>query len=599
MRLATALAVVTALAAAPAQAAVLPGQTLDGPSADILSLGDVSLAADGTGAVAYLKTAGGQEQAFVVRRSGGAWGPPVNVSNAAQGNTDVEVEASNGGRLLVVYQTEGNDLKAKVSPGTGQPFGAEIPLDTGINGFSSDANDAGVGYVVALKGTDVVGQRVTGNTAAPLGAAIATAGTNSRVVAVDGAGNAVVAYDLDDGGNTEIVARRLTGTTVGPAVEATVPTLLGRPRVGMASNVSVASDLAGNAWVSFREQFNYPTLLNQNRNRPLVRRLAGNTFGSALLVDPGPTPPGEMTDAEFIRLAVAPNGANALASGFIQDASVGGKPAPFGASLTPGAASPFSLDSLSDGVITSGNGIVNGGSGFIAYSFQPGAAADYVLRARLRAGTGAFGAPIPVSNPALGNVDGAVSPFTAADASKTGVVAYKQGAAATTRVLAATLDIPQPAAGGGGGDTTDPSISRFSLSRSTFRKGTKLPKLSAVKTGTTIRFRLSEAATVRLTFEKAAKGRRVGRSCRKPSRRNRTRKACRRYVRVKTVLTAKGKAGANKLSFQGRLTRRRSLKTGRYRFSLRATDVSKNVSKRTAKKRFRLLAAAKKRKAKR
>ncbi len=597
MRLALAIAAGAALAAAPAHAAVLPGQTLDGPSAAIASAQDVSLAADGTGAVVWLKDVGGQDQVFVSRRAGGSFGPPVQATNSLQDVSRAQVEASNGGRLLVVWQSAVNELKARVSPGTGQPFGGDIDLDTGINGFSSDANDAGVGYVVALKGTDLVGERITGNTAAPVGATIATnGGSMDRAVAVDGAGNAVVAYNADGGGGTtDIVARRLTGTAAGGPIEATVDSLGGRPRASGAANVGIVSDLAGNAWVSFREQFAYTGI--NDRNRPLVRRLAGNTFGPVLLVDPGPTPPLDMTDAEFIRLAVAPNGANALASGFIQNNNTN-KPPLFGASLTPGAASPFALEPApSDGPIASGNGIVNGGSGFIAYGFQPGAAADYVLRARLRAGTGAFGAPIPLSNPAFGSVDAAVNLATAADASTTGVVAYKQGAAATTRVLVATLDIPAgPQPGGGGGDTTDPVISRFSLSRSTFRKGTKLPKLSAVKTGTTIRFRLSEAATVRLTFEKAAKGRRVGKRCRKPSRTNRRRKRCTRYVRVKTRLSVKGKAGANRLAFQGRLTRRRSLSTGRYRFSMRATDTARNASRATSKKRFRLLAAAKRKK---
>jgi hypothetical protein len=498
---------------------------------------------------------------------------------------------------MAVYLDATADLAARISPGTGQPFGSVIPLSTNIQAFSADANDAGVGYIVALNGGNVIGWRVTGNTATPIGTIETAAGDDSRVVAVDGAGNAVVAYDKDDGGVKKIFARRLTGTTVGPAVEATVPSLGGRPRANGAANVGIVSDLAGNAWVSFREQFAYTGIAD--RNRPLVRRLAGGTFGPALLVDPGPTPPGAMTDAEFIRLAVAPNGANALASGFIQNAATN-KPPLFGASLTAGAAAPFALEPTpSDGAITSGNGLVNGGSGFIAYSYQPGAAANYVVRARLRAGTGAFGAPIAVSNPALGQVDGASTPLAAADASKTGVVAYKQGAAATTRILAATLDIPPPPVAHGEGDKVAPAISRLSLSRSTFRKGSKLPKLSAVKTGTTIRFRLSEAATVRLTFEKAAKGRRVGKRCRKPSRGNRKRKRCTRYVRVRLPLTVRGKAGANKLSFQGRLTRRRSLSTGRYRFSMRATDAARNASKATSKKRFRLLAAAKKKKKKR
>ena len=141
----------TALAAAPAQAAVLPGQTLDGPSADIRSAQDVSLAADGTGAVAYIKDGRGRR----TRRSWCAAGRRVGRAGECLQRdadiADVEVEASNGGRLLVVYRRAGNLLRAKVSPGTGQPFGAAIPLDTGIDGFNSDANDAGVGYVVALK----------------------------------------------------------------------------------------------------------------------------------------------------------------------------------------------------------------------------------------------------------------------------------------------------------------------------------------------------------------------------------------------------------------------------------------------------------------
>ncbi len=84
MRLALAIAAGAALAAAPAHAAVLPGQTLDGPSAAIASAQDVSLAADGTGAVVWLKDVGGQDQVFVSRRAGGSFGPPVQATNSLQ-----------------------------------------------------------------------------------------------------------------------------------------------------------------------------------------------------------------------------------------------------------------------------------------------------------------------------------------------------------------------------------------------------------------------------------------------------------------------------------------------------------------------------------
>ena len=56
-------------------------------------------------------------------------------------------------------------------------------------------------------------------------------------------------------------------------IEATVGTLGGFPRASGAANVGIVSDLAGNAWVSFREQFAYPVV--NDRNRPLVRRLSG------------------------------------------------------------------------------------------------------------------------------------------------------------------------------------------------------------------------------------------------------------------------------------------------------------------------------------
>ena len=119
-----------------------------------------------------------------------------------------------------------------------------------------------------------------------------------------------------------------------------------------------------------------------------------------------------------------------------------------------------------------------------------------------------------------------------------------------------------------------------------------------MKTGTTIRFRLSEKATVRLSFERKTRGRRVGKRCRKATRRNRNRRRCTRYVRVKTAIRLNGKAGANRVPFQGRLSRQRSLVPGSYRMSLVATDTAKNASKRQ-RKAFRLLKAAKRKKRKR
>src|SRR4051812_34574531 len=101
-RLCSALVLVAALAAVPpaANAAILPGQTIDGPSTDIKGFGNVDVAPDGTGAVAYVKRDGAVKHIFVARIANGAYGTPerVDTGAAAEGNTP-RVAASNGGKV--------------------------------------------------------------------------------------------------------------------------------------------------------------------------------------------------------------------------------------------------------------------------------------------------------------------------------------------------------------------------------------------------------------------------------------------------------------------------------------------------------------------
>jgi TolB protein len=128
--------------------------------------------------------------------------------------------------------------------------------------------------------------------------------------------------------------------------------------------------------------------------------------------------------------------------------------------------------------------------------------------------------------------------------------------------------------GPGAKDTTKPSLTSLRVSPRTFRRGTALPKIAARK-GTRISFRLSEIAKVKLSFAKATSGRRVGGKCRKRTRANSGRRKCTRYVNVGSF-TVQGKTGANRVSFSGRLSRRKKLSLGRYKLSTRATDGSGN-----------------------
>jgi hypothetical protein len=611
LALATCLSI-AALAAVPAaNAAVLPGQTLDGPSADIVAFGDVDLAPDGSGALAYLKVGTGtQDQVFVARRVGGVWQPPQEVSNGGNDAVQPQVAAANGGRVVVAWRTATNNILAKVAPGGGQPFGSEITVhgDTNANNFDLDGNDTGIAYVAyhSQTGDDIYASRIAGSSATHVGGAYPagklqkddgeTAGGSDRQggpqVAVDSTGNAVAVWaETRTGDDQAIFARRIAGTTpAAAAVQASVDTPLDGHDAKGSDNAAVDTDGAGNAWVVFRENFTYAA----DKGRAIARRLVGGTFEGPLVADNGGADPGDC-GTEFSGVAIDPS-SQGYSAGFFQCVGANNWKI-FGAVLKPGAATPFALQSApSNGVPPDSVAVapVAGGAGLFAITNRAGTnpTDPFDLHARV-ATAGALAPPLTASNPAFGTVDTSARPAASADANGSGVIGYGQGAAAQKRILVATLDLPK--SGGGGGVNARPVISRLKLSRTTFRKGSKLPKASAkkYKTGTTIGFRLSETAKVRLSFEAIKKGRRVGKKCKAPTRRNRKRKSCRRYVKVKTAITVNGKAGANKVSFQGRLNRRKSLRPGRYRLTLVATDGAGLKSK-AVRKNFRLLAAAKK-----
>jgi hypothetical protein len=84
------------------------------------------------------------------------------------------------------------------------------------------------------------------------------------------------------------------------------------------------------------------------------------------------------------------------------------------------------------------------------------------------------------------------------------------------------------------------------------------------RAGGRVSYRLNVAADVRFTVRRRARGRRVGGRCVRPTRRNRARRRCARFVRVRGSFTRASTAGVNRFRFTGRL-RRRALRRGRYR----------------------------------
>jgi hypothetical protein len=126
-------------------------------------------------------------------------------------------------------------------------------------------------------------------------------------------------------------------------------------------------------------------------------------------------------------------------------------------------------------------------------------------------------------------------------------------------------------------DRTAPAFQgALALSASTFAAANRGASIARAPVGTRVRYRLSEAATVTFTVERQAAGRRVGRRCVKPTRANRRRPRCTRYVRVGSFVH-RGGAGANSFKFTGRV-RGRKLSPARYRLTGVAKDAANNTS---------------------
>ncbi len=116
-------------------------------------------------------------------------------------------------------------------------------------------------------------------------------------------------------------------------------------------------------------------------------------------------------------------------------------------------------------------------------------------------------------------------------------------------------------------DVVKPRISGLGLSKSTFPSGK----------GTTFRFTLSEAATVRFAIQRAKPGRKLKGKCVKPRRALRFRPRCVRGYTTLGALNRAGVAGRNAISFDGKLARRK-LGAGAYRPVVTATDAAGNIS---------------------
>lgn len=121
-----------------------------------------------------------------------------------------------------------------------------------------------------------------------------------------------------------------------------------------------------------------------------------------------------------------------------------------------------------------------------------------------------------------------------------------------------------------------PTLTAVSQTHTTWRDGNQLATLSRKRhkrppVGTTFAFSLNTAAQVSFDFTQSLQGRSVKGKCVAQTRKSRHLHACKRTVTQGTLSLA-GHSGANKVSFQGRLSRSQKLQPGRYTLLITATN---------------------------
>jgi hypothetical protein len=395
------------------------GEPIDGPSADIQSLGDLDVARDGTGALAYVKKVGGVDHVFVSRLVDGAFGAPEQVDAGLGGaGSQPVVAASDGGRLVVAF-VSGGGVFSVVRPAGAPGYAAVQQIaTTGVNP-DLDMSINGVAYLTWTTNGDVNAARLERNATTfnglpgPLDINPAnTAGmdTGRSKVAVAADGIATVVW----GEAGHVYGRRIFELRL-----STAPQDLG----DNADDPDISSeDDSSFAWVVFRQG-----------GIAVARRLVGSQFDA-----PVPLEPNEGADAP--RVAI-----NGRGVGY---AGIGGA----GTMNAYGAV--LKDDVFNTAVALGGNAgvpplpapaVAESGDGLVAFQTSDPASGravharpyDYLPASRVVTPPGP---DATLSNPALGPTDATRGLFASADRAGDVAVAFAQGDGAGRQVVAGRFD---------------------------------------------------------------------------------------------------------------------------------------------------------------
>ncbi len=396
-----------------------PGEPVDGPSADVQTLGDLRVARDGTGAMAWVRKDGGVDHVFVSRLVGGAFLAPERVdggletpgSQPAVGVGDegkVVVAFVNGGAVYTVYRAAG-----------AQAFdAAQLISVPGINPSVSTSIN-GTSYLAYTAGGDVHVARMDRKAATFAGvegvvdidaARDAGTGTGRPRVAVAADGVATVVWG--EGGST--YARRIFESRLSAAPQ-TLADSTDLPDID-------TEDDSSYAWAVARQTTD---------GRVIARRLVGSEFGDPVAIDGGAVSSAPNIDISGRGIGYAAMGA-------------AGAPGAFGAVLKDDKFSPATLLGGAGGASFPDAAAAENGDGLIAFEQADasgrvvhGRPYDYVPTSRAVTQPGP---DVALAKPELGQTDASRGLRAAADRAGDVAIAFIQGEGAARQVVAATFD---------------------------------------------------------------------------------------------------------------------------------------------------------------
>ncbi|MCA1677445.1 MAG: PKD domain-containing protein, partial [Actinobacteria bacterium] len=456
-----------------------------------------------------------------VRPAGGSFSTPVDVSATGQNAFSPQVAVNAAGAAIAVWQRDNGTntiIQAAVRPAGGS-FSAPVDVSASTPTPSNSecviidcsqvpqvALDA-AGDAVAVwrrsNGTNYVVQAAVRPTGGAFSAPVdlSAAGQDASVpqVALDAAGDAVAVWKRSNGSNYVVQAAvRPAGGSFSAPVDLSAP---GQE----ASEPRVALDAAGDA-VAVWERFNGSNFVVQAAVRPAggafstpvdVSAAGQDAFSPQMAIDAAGDAIAVWGRSNAATDAIAVSGrSNAATNSIVQVAGYDAagpqlRNLTIPASGVVGAPLTFAVTPVD----------VWSDRGATTWAFGDGASATATATTHTYTTAGTFTVTV-----------------NAADK-----LANTTSATRTITIARSAQQQPKP---------TLATISGLRLTPSTFRAARSGPSITSKRpkrTGSRISYTLNTAATVRITIQRASRGRRAGKRCTKPTRANRKHKRCTRY----------------------------------------------------------------------